>query len=1116
LSLGYTIPAERQAYIEVCDENGAWSKLTDIQSVRNPSEPTQNLANPACAAQGSVDDVDLASSPAPTSQPPLQLEGQQVVHYTQLGPSPLAGRISPRFLYEFDWTSNYNNHYQIPQQVLQTPDHNHSGWENAIDGGAYDQPFPTFTFDEGTISSLMNDPFLRLGESPLEDQLFDFSPEEHLGATDRIAHEGQSPNQELQKRPKGLAEALLHHARQTMRDNATHFQSRDLPDVEDVIDSLESLLPEGFCIGSDATDSQIIERNASFGPGFKALLYSIINGFAGLRNVPRSSIMKLIRDDQQTQSHLVKLLNTSSSSLAKPLADNLFRAAVESCDPQAVAMIMSITGNNAEIAIDPNNIVCEFSDRDYTPIELAAKFRNNEIVQALLTANADPNKTYSKSEMDERGALELAIRKWGELERVDPKLVNLLLDCGAKVRPSLVEAVVRWGNGDMDLLRLLMDRIPDSQHSAIFSNRTILVDAVDYLENEAATAIVQRFFEACKSTNCGKCIPSQPELLQGMLVKAAKRGNLKLVKFLTPHTNEKQLALAAAVRIGKLQLVNFLLDNGATVDGRGGYLDSYVSKEYGSNFRSITTPLAEAIRAQDQSQIQDFEKRGALACIAQEDHFSAAVFAAAETGHITYLEKVLELVPAYHHAHLTPALIVAIQNNQTGVALVLLDAGAYVNHGGSIHGPGPPLVEALLRRNRVVVDAILESDLNPNFHLGFGGTETQYIELAGSWGVLEIIQDLALIGANLNAGNKTTALTTAVENRNRPLVEDLLDLGASANSRARSGASPLQAAVKNGDHDMMLFLISQGASVINEDAFLFAAKHDPSAYKILSSALGELHLRDRQKFGGKLLIHFITQNDMEAVATLIKAKVDINSICKTLSRGQSFSPLGFAVSYDKGTRHELVRMLLQAGGDPNGIATKANIGVPPLHTPLLLAIRTRNEEMVQILVNAGAHVNRPARRGIKHTPLQGACKINSFKMVKFLLLNGANVNDPAAVRGGHTALQLAAINGSLKIVTLLIDNHADPHGAPAKVRGQTAFEGAAENGCLDVLRELSIAASPRHFSQKELQKAKGLAAGRGHRSCVDYIDSLPSAPSGGSEPLIGFEASERGETNAGG
>lgn len=71
-------------------------------------------------------------------------------------------------------------------------------------------------------------------------------------------------------------------------------------------------------------------------------------------------------------------------------------------------------------------------------------------------------------------------------------------------------------------------------------------------------------------------------------------------------------------------------------------------------------------------------------------------------------------------------------------------------------------------------------------------------------------------------------------------------------------------------------------------------------------------------------------------------------------------------------------------------------------------------------MEAGADVQRPARRGLKRTPLQHACEIGSFKIVKLLLEYEADVNEAPADRNGATALQLTAVGGSIKIAELLL------------------------------------------------------------------------------------------------
>ncbi|KAI0015821.1 hypothetical protein F4780DRAFT_40621 [Xylariomycetidae sp. FL0641] len=1093
--IGHTIPPEKQAYVEFRDGTGPWSRYTDDGTTAEPSISTQNPFHGNTGAQGDGNAIASVSDLLPTMQILEETVDPPTTSHMELVHVPAATHSS------FNWSGGPDM-----TGLLDNPLRDPDGW------GFLDAHIA------GLGGTLTLDPFNDVSvDNALDHSRFQQGQSELM---DLGIHQNFSPYLDFLSRPEVLATALVQRSREPVGNNKTSFRERELPTIEDVMDSLDSLLPEDGCLENTTPGFQTIERNTIFGPVVKKLLYSIINNFAGLRNIPPSAILNLVRVEPQIQTQLYKLLSESPSSIAKPLADNLFRAAIESGDAQAVGVIMSITRDKPEISIDPNNLACNFNGRDYTPIELAAKFGNIDIVRALLKAEADPNKSYMESELGSAhcGALELAIVESDKFEQVNMELVKLLLTYGAVVRLALVERIVRRGHANRDLFELMMDKFQGSKHPAIFESESIFMDLVAHLENRAAAGLVQSVFRTCESTNCGECASSQPKLLRDLLVKAAKRGNIDLVLFLLNYTQGSQLALAAAIRSRNSKVIDVFVKS-ATVDGPADYLYDFTSDIYGNyveDFPVKTTPLAEAIRIGDNSLVRDLEEQGALDCIDEYDHFVAATCAAAEFGDVEYIHRILESVPAYHGQCLTPALCYAIRKDHSEAALVLLDAGAFVNETYtelSTHArqervthtdkEWSPLLEALKHKNARVVEVILESDLY---------SRENDLGAAAVWGNLEIIEDLVLMGA----GPDTTGLTTAVSLKNEPLVHLLLQLGATANPRALVGGSPLAQAVQNGDHRMMEFLMSRGASVIDDQAFAYAKKHDILAYNMLLSGFGKLHPREQKGFGGNLLIDAIEGNDLLTFNALLEAKVDINRMVRVRSTGEgnyivhrrTLSPLGSAIQY---ADPELVRKLLQAGGDPNTVAARFTVrtldeSIQHLQTPLLLAIQTRNETMAEVIVKGGADVNRPARRGVKRTPLQEACAISSFKMVKFLLMRGADVNGPAPYRNGHTALQLAAINGSIKIARLLLDNGADPHGAPSKVGGRTAFEGAAENGCLDMLGLLWTAAQSRAFDEKERKRARGFADAKGHRSCVEYIDSLDFTPFLDFEVPSGMEA----------
>ncbi|KIV93472.1 hypothetical protein PV10_04684 [Exophiala mesophila] len=132
--------------------------------------------------------------------------------------------------------------------------------------------------------------------------------------------------------------------------------------------------------------------------------------------------------------------------------------------------------------------------------------------------------------------------------------------------------------------------------------------------------------------------------------------------------------------------------------------------------------------------------------------------------------------------------------------------------------------------------------------------------------------------------------------------------------------------------------------------------------------------------------------------------------------------------------HEnVVRMLLNAGAHVN-----ARGG--PRGTALQAALCSGHENVVQILLNAGAHVNTQA--AFDNTALQAASSSGHENVVRILLNVGAHLN----TQGGHynTALQAASYRGYERVVQILLDA-----GADVNIRGgqyNTALQAASYPG----------------------------------------------------------------------
>lgn len=90
-------------------------------------------------------------------------------------------------------------------------------------------------------------------------------------------------------------------------------------------------------------------------------------------------------------------------------------------------------------------------------------------------------------------------------------------------------------------------------------------------------------------------------------------------------------------------------------------------------------------------------------------------------------------------------------------------------------------------------------------------------------------------------------------------------------------------------------------------------------------------------------------------------------------------------------------------------------------TPLHIAAKRDDSEMVKILLDNGANVN--VKDIFKRTPLHCAAIVDNVATANLLINKGADINYQSSY--GLTALHLAATNNSTKVFELLLNKGAD-------------------------------------------------------------------------------------------
>ncbi|ORY68318.1 ankyrin repeat-containing domain protein [Pseudomassariella vexata] len=861
--------------------------------------------------------------------------------------------------------------------------------------------------------------------------------------------------------------------------------------------------------------------------------------------------LKPFRNLKLLRISTLDFLQETGNVFSQALAENLFRAAIEACEPQVVRALLKTS------LVDVNAIVCtEFIDKSHdfgqpmqvrrTPIERAAALRHIEMTECLLDADADVNKTYVvehwKSEYD---ALECALGIWPKCGEIDIKLVKLLLDHGAEVSVRILETVIFCRNED--LIVAVLSKFSPSWHAKLFEKKhessCLLVNIIIHIPNELANKVVHWTIQACQSTNCNQCMDDRKEPIKDATVAAAKRGNLQLIELLLTYAFLDGLdgVLAAAVRSGSRALVEYLLNKGVNIDAPPCCinLERHLPNTYTT---PLTTPLAEAIRTGNDVLINRFEEGGTLARLEEDDRFEFSLLAATEVGNAPYLQKLLQMVPHPTQSALMQAFRRAMHDKHEDIALILLAAGAYTNR--------LSLKKALKMKSRRMFSAILEC--NPDIHYGYDATfgtvldkscgidedakdcvigshifKPVLLEMASAWGELSIVQDLIFIGADLNAFTHAPALSVAIQTGNEPLIKLLIYSGADVNAgfdyplgATNTIVSPLAAAVSVQDSSLIHSLLNRGADPANTGALIGALNAPGEVLSIMLRNFCQRYPNGRTGFGGTVLLSALKIHSAAVLDLCLGAKLDVNSFIyddrSELNGLENVTFFGFVIR-EYGCSHlDLVKKLLDAGGDINGPASlraryEAVRTLPPpnffsiirnkgTQTAFLESIQTKSLSLVELLIQRGADVQKAARLGLKHTPLQKACEVGSLQIVELLLQHGADVNAPPAFSQGATALQLAAKIGSIQMAQRLLGCGAHVHAPKGQVDGYSALEFAAKYGRFGMISFLAKKADPA-FTAKDYDEAVVRAQEEGHLACVSVLQELKHS----SQEYIGFD-----------
>jgi len=443
-----------------------------------------------------------------------------------------------------------------------------------------------------------------------------------------------------------------------------------------------------------------------------------------------------------------------------------------------------------------------------------------------------------------------------------------------------------------------------------------------------------------------------------------------------------------------------------------------------------------------------------LAFIASGFVFATDLGKAISDGNLEKVKTLLNADPSLLNIKdgdgLTP-LNKAVMEGKKAIAMELINRGADVNIGdnentGPIHQAamiGDIELFELIRSKGVALDAKDNNDVTPLFYSIQGKqpemsryliekgadikavTNTQWPLLlyAAIYGQPETARLLITRKADVNAKTREgyVPLHSATSFGRTEIVKMLVENGAKIDVPNNDGETPLFWARNTNTYDAVKYLIEKGADVNHKDNF---------GQTPLMSVAG----RGSVNIAELLLQHGASINNVDSTGNTALSRTAFSRNPDGMSKflimnGADINPAtcvhGKACtcgSYHTTPLHSAATMgLLEMSRNLVSNGARINVYDERGYTPLLLAVKNGNTELVKYLVDQGAFLNQKDKK-LGYTELLLASALGKKEIVSYLLQKGSDVS--IANADGKTALDLSWNYGHKEIAYMLLSNGA--------------------------------------------------------------------------------------------
>lgn len=366
-----------------------------------------------------------------------------------------------------------------------------------------------------------------------------------------------------------------------------------------------------------------------------------------------------------------------------------------------------------------------------------------------------------------------------------------------------------------------------------------------------------------------------------------------------------------------------------------------------------------------------------------------------------------------------------------------------------------------MRMVLIVVAAFL---LTPVLAAGAAGTSNADLVEAARQRDMQAVRALIKKGADVDStsADGTAALHWVVRVQDHDTARFLLRAGANPDQANRYGVRPLHLAIENEDAQMVRLLLKAGADSesfdgTGEPSLILAARvGSVEIVEALVSAGAAVDVKDSEYQQTPLMLA-ARHGHLAVARLLIERGADVNAQTRT-GKTPAFRP----PSSNAGSKGEGI---IRGGWPERGERDPT----PGAKTPLLYAAREGHLELVRLLINAGAEIEKADADGV--TPLLMAILNNQLPVARFLIDQGANVN--AMDWYGQTPLWAAVDIRNLD------------------VPGPTRDNGVDRAAALDLIRELLARGANPNARTKEYPPQRRWITRLGSLSWVDFTGQTP-------------------------